>query len=174
VKALTTDGRAPQLLTIGMSRKLISGDAQDRLTELFVMSGVPESIGNDNGSEFAATGVREWLRRVWVKTLCIESGSPRENGYNESFNGKLGDELLNVEILDTLLEAKALGEMAAALAHDPAAQRVGIPSSCPTGGLPEAFLERGLGGATTEITNNQSRTMNGSRSTVKVSSRKEQ
>jgi putative transposase len=71
---------------------------------------VPDYIRSDNGSEFTATAVRRWPERVGVKTLFIEPGSPWENGYIESFNGKLRDELLNVEIFDTLLEAKVLIE----------------------------------------------------------------
>jgi transposase InsO family protein len=62
------------------------------------------------GSEFTAIAVRQWLRRVGVKTLFIEPGSPCENGYNESFNGKLRDELLNGEIFYTLQEAQVLIE----------------------------------------------------------------
>jgi putative transposase len=67
-------------------------------------------IRSDNGSEFTAKAVREWLSRVGVKTLYIEPGSPWENGYNESFNGKLRDELLNGEIFYTLKEAQILIE----------------------------------------------------------------
>jgi putative transposase len=61
-------------------------------------------------TEFTATKVREWLQRIDVKTLYIEPGSPWENGYVESFNGKLRDELLEREIFDTLWEAKVLIE----------------------------------------------------------------
>jgi len=71
---------------------------------------VPEHIRSDNGSEFTAKCVREWLGRVGVKTLYIEPGSPWENGYVESFNGKLRDELLKRESFDTLLEAKVIIE----------------------------------------------------------------
>ena len=67
-------------------------------------------IRSDNGSEFTSMAVRSWLGGVGVKTLFIEPGIPWENGYIESFNGKLRDELLNVEIFDTLLEAKVLIE----------------------------------------------------------------
>ncbi len=80
------------------------------LAWLFVMRGVPRHIRSDNGSEFTATAVREWLKRVGVQTLFIEPGSPWENGYNESFNGKLRDELLNGEIFYTLKEARVLIE----------------------------------------------------------------
>ena len=65
-----------------------------------------EYIRSDNGSEFTAKAVRGWLGRMSVKTLYIEPGSPWENGYIESFNGKLRDELLNRETFDTLFEAK--------------------------------------------------------------------
>ena len=63
-----------------------------------------------NGAEFTATAVREWLDRLDVQTLFIEPGSPWENGYNESFNGKLRDELLDGEIFYTLKEARILVE----------------------------------------------------------------
>jgi transposase InsO family protein len=69
---------------------------------------VPEHIRSDNGSEFTAKCVREWLGRVGGKTLFIEPGSPWENGYVESFNGKLRADLLEREAFDTLLEAKVL------------------------------------------------------------------
>ena len=74
-----------------MSRGLKSEDVLERLSDVFVRSGVPTHIRSDNGSEFTATKVREWLERVGVKTLFIEPGSPGENGYVESFNGKLRD-----------------------------------------------------------------------------------
>ena len=80
------------------------------LGELFIRRGIPEHIRSDNGAEFTAIAVRQWLKRLGVKTLFIEPGSPWENGYIESFNGKLRDELLNREIFDTLLEAKVLTE----------------------------------------------------------------
>ena len=73
---------------------------------LFVTRGVPDHIRSDSGSEFTATTVRDWLSRVGVKTLFIEPVSPWENGCNESFNEELPDELLNMEIVDTLLEAR--------------------------------------------------------------------
>ena len=77
---------------------------------LFIIRSVPDYIRSDNGSEFTATTVRGWLRRLGVKTLFIEPGSPWENGYTESFNGKLREERLNAEIFDTLMEAKVLIE----------------------------------------------------------------
>jgi len=77
---------------------------------LFVARGVPEHIRSDNGPEFTAGVVREWLKCVRVKTLFIEPRCPWENGYCESFNGKLRDELLNGEIFTTLTEARVLIE----------------------------------------------------------------
>ena len=87
-----------------------SQDVHECLAELFVCRGTPDHIRPDNGPEFTARAVREWLARVNVKTLFIEPGSPWENGYIESFNGKLRDELLNREIFFTLTEAKVLVE----------------------------------------------------------------
>lgn len=121
VMARTYDGRSFRMLTvidefsreclaIEVERKLKSDDVLQVLTGLFVERGVPEHIRSDNGSEFTAEIVREWLHRVGSKTLYIEPGSPWENGYNESFNGRLRDELLNGEIFYTLQEAKVLIE----------------------------------------------------------------
>ena len=99
-----------ECLAIDVRRKLGSEDVLERLSELFIQRGAPAYIRSDNGPEFTARKVREWLGRVKVKTLYIEPGSPWENGYIESFNGKLRDELLNLEIFDTLLEAQVLIE----------------------------------------------------------------
>ena len=71
---------------------------------------MPEYLRSDNGPEFVAQTLRDWLARLRVQTLYIEPGSPWENGYIESFNGKLRDELLNLEIFDTLYEAQVLIE----------------------------------------------------------------
>ena len=117
----TSDGRSFRMLTvideftreclaIEVARRLNSEDVLCCLTGLFVFRGVPEHVRSDNGSEFTAKAVRSWLKRVGSKTLFIEPGSPWENGYNESFNGKLRDELLNGEIFDTLYEAEVLIE----------------------------------------------------------------
>jgi len=83
----------------------------EKLGEIFVERGTPEHLRSYNGSEFTAKVVREWLARMGVGALYIEPGSPWENGYIESFNGKVRDELLKVEILDSLLEAKILIEL---------------------------------------------------------------
>jgi transposase InsO family protein len=99
-----------ECLAIKVDRKLNSTDVVDVLLDLFVIHGVPDYIRSDNGSEFTARLVRQWLKKLKVKTLFIEPGSPWENGYNESFNGKLRDELLNGEIFYTLKEAQVLIE----------------------------------------------------------------
>jgi putative transposase len=99
-----------ECLAIQVGRKLKAGDAQECLTELFCERGVPEHIRSDNGSEFTASMIRTWLNELGTKTLFIEPGNPWENGYIESFNGKLRDELLNREIFYTLQEAKILIE----------------------------------------------------------------
>jgi transposase InsO family protein len=97
-------------LAIKIKRNLKSEDVMECLTELFCTKGIPDYIRSDNGSEFSAKQVRKWLNELGVKTLFIEPGSPWENGYIESFNGKLRDELLNREIFYTLEEAKILIE----------------------------------------------------------------
>jgi putative transposase len=99
-----------ECLAIKVNRKLNSQDVIDELFKLFVYRGIPDHIRSDNGSEFTAKIVKKWLNRLGVKTLFIEPGSPWENGYIESFNGKLRDELLNREIFTTLEEAKVLIE----------------------------------------------------------------
>ena len=90
-----------ECLAIDVARNLRSDDVLYRLAALFVDRGPPDHIRSDNGSEFTAKAVRDWLARVGVTTLYIAPGSPWENGYNESFNGKLGDELLDGEIWAT-------------------------------------------------------------------------
>ena len=104
------DEYTKESLAIEVERKLNSDDVLHCLARLFAERGPPDHIRSDNGPEFTAKVVRHWLERMAVKTLFIEPGSPWENGYNESFNGKLRDELLNVEIFTTLVEAKVLIE----------------------------------------------------------------
>lgn len=100
-----------ECLSIDAARNLSSDDVLERLAWLMATRCVPKHIRSDNGAEFSAGVVREWLRKVGVQTLFIEPGSPWENGYVESFNGKLRDERLNGEIFSTLQEAKVLIEM---------------------------------------------------------------
>ena len=121
VMARTSDGRSFRILTIldeytreslamRVDRHISSQDVIDQLYELFLLRGVPEHIRSDNGPEFTAKRVRDWLANLEVKTLFIEPGSPWENGYIESFNGKQRDELLNREVFYSLVEAKILIE----------------------------------------------------------------
>ena len=99
-----------ECLAIVVGRRLRSLDVIETLAELFMRKGVPEHIRSDNGPEFCAKAVREWLGRLDVAPLFIEPGSPWENGYCESFNGKLRDEVLRREVFYTLEEAKVLIE----------------------------------------------------------------
>jgi putative transposase len=121
VSERTTDGRPIRMLNIideytreclaiHIGRQIKAADVLYILSELFILRGAPDYIRSDNGSEFTAEMVREWLQRLGVKTLFIEPGSPWENGYIESFNGKMRDELLNGEIFDTILEARVITE----------------------------------------------------------------
>jgi putative transposase len=117
----THDGRPLRMLTvidefsreclaIEVARKLNSDDVLETLTRLFAEHGPPDYLRSDNGPEMTAKVVRDWLRDLGVKTLFIEPGSPWENGYNESFNGTLREEVLNREIFYTVAEAKVLIE----------------------------------------------------------------
>jgi putative transposase len=117
----THDGRTFRMLTvideytreclaIVVDRRLRSTNVIEAMADLFIRKGLPEHIRSDNGPEFCAKAVREWLDRLNVSPLFIEPGSPWENGYCESFNGKLRDELLNREIFYTLEEARVLIE----------------------------------------------------------------
>ena len=97
-------------MTIRVKRKLNSVDVVDALTDLFILRGPPTYIRSDNGPEFIAIKVREWIAAVGAKTAYIEPGSPWENGYVESFNARFRDELLNGEIFYSLREAQILIE----------------------------------------------------------------
>lgn len=97
-----------ECLAIDIGRSLKAEDVLARLQGLFLRRGLPECIRSDNGAEFTAIKVREWFGRSGIRTLFIEPGSPWETGYIESFNGKFRDELLNRELLDTVLEARVL------------------------------------------------------------------
>ena len=117
----THDGRSFRILTLideysreclalKVRRNFKAQDVVEVLAEQFLKKGLPVHLRSDNGPEFTAKAVREWLEKFGVKNLFIEPGSPWENGYNESFNGKLRDELLNGEIFTSLKEAQILTE----------------------------------------------------------------
>ena len=99
-----------ECLAIKVDRKLNSMNVIDALTDLFIMRGPPAFIRSDNGPEFIAQTVRNWIAAVGAKTAYIEPGSPWENGYCESFNGRFRDELLNGEIFYSLREAQIIIE----------------------------------------------------------------
>ena len=99
-----------ECLSIRVERKLNSEDVIDVLNDLFIIRGFPEYIRSDNGPEFVAKSVRNWISAVGTKTAYIEPGSPWENGFCESFNARLKDEFLNGDIFYTLKEAKILIE----------------------------------------------------------------
>ena len=97
-------------IKIRIARRLRSVDVIDVLSDLFILRGVPGHVRSDNGPEFIAKAVQEWIVAVGAKTAYIAPGSPWENGYIESFNARLRDELLDGEIFYTLKEAKIVIE----------------------------------------------------------------
>ncbi len=99
-----------ECLYIRIARRLNSTDVIDVLSELFILCGVPGHIRSDNGPEFIAIAVRTWVAAVGARCAFIEPGGPWENGYCESFNSKLRDELLNGEIFYSLAEARIVIE----------------------------------------------------------------
>jgi putative transposase len=109
LKMLTVvDEYSRESLAIEVARRLTSKDVIRVMARLMLQHGVPAHIRSDNGPEFVAKVLREWLHRLGVEALFIEPGSPWENGYIESFNGKLRDELLNGEIFYTLQDGLPL------------------------------------------------------------------
>jgi putative transposase len=137
-----------ECLAIRIDRKLNSTDVIDALSDLFILRGVPGHVRSDNGPEFIAKAVREWIAAVGAKTAFIEPGSPWENGYCESFNSKLRDELLNSEIFYSLAEAKVIIEAwrryynterpHSSLGYKPPAPEAIAWPSKPAGSLPPA------------------------------------
>ncbi len=99
-----------ECLAIRIDRKLRSTDVIDVLSDLFILRGVPAHVRSDNGPEFVAKAVRNWIGAVGATAAYIEPGSPWENGFIESFNARLRDELLNGEIFYSLAEARTVIE----------------------------------------------------------------
>lgn len=121
VEARTHDGRkfrmlnvldefSRECLAIRVARKLKAADVIDVLSDLFILRGVPAHVRSDNGPEFIAKSVQSWVTSVGAKTAYITPGSPWENGYVESFNAQIRNELLNGEIFYTLKEAQIMIE----------------------------------------------------------------
>jgi putative transposase len=102
------DEHTRECLALKVDRSITSEDVIDTLAELFAMRGVPKHIRSDNGPEFIAAAIRRWLDQVGIEALYIEPGSPWENGFAESFHGRLRDEFLALEIFDNLPAARAL------------------------------------------------------------------
>ena len=150
VKAMTHDGRALRLLVlldeytreclaIRVARRLGSWEVIETLAEVMMWRGIPEHIRSDNGPEFIAQELRKWLAKVGTGTLYIEPGSPWENGYCESFNGKLRDECLNGEIFYSLKEAQVViehwrVEYNTRRPHSALGYRPPAPAACEIGG----------------------------------------
>jgi transposase InsO family protein len=132
------DEFAHECLAIRVARKLNAVDVIDVLADLFVLRGVPGHIRSDNGPEFVAAAVQEWIAAVGAKTAYIAPGSPWENGYIESFNARLRNELLDGEIFYTLREAQIVIESwrrhyntirpHASLGYKPPAPEVFVPA----------------------------------------------
>jgi len=99
-----------ECLAIRIDRKLNSTAVIDVLSDLFILRGVPEYVRSDNGPEFIAKAVQDWIKAVGAKTAYITPGSPWENGFIESFNARLRDELLDGEIFYSLKEARIVIE----------------------------------------------------------------
>jgi transposase InsO family protein len=135
-----------ECLAIRVDRKLNSADVIDVLSDLFILRGVPEHIRSDNGPEFVAKSVQDWIGAVGAKTAYIERGSPWENGFIESFNARLRDELLDGEIFYSLAEARIVIESwrrhynterpHGSLGYKPPAPEVFIPAFRRAGGFP--------------------------------------
>ncbi len=104
------DEYSRECLAIRVDRKLNSGNVIDVLSDLFILRGIPSFIRSDNGPEFVAQAVQDWIKSVGAKTAYIERGSPWENGYCESLNARFRDEFLNGEIFYSLREAQVLIE----------------------------------------------------------------
>jgi transposase InsO family protein len=102
------DEHTRECLALKVDRSITSEDVIDTLSELFSMRGVPRAIRSDNGPEFVSAAIRRWLAQVNVQTLYVAPGSPWENGYAESFHGRLRDELLEVEEFESLVAARRL------------------------------------------------------------------
>ena len=135
-----------ECLAIRVARRLKATDVIDVLSDLFILRGIPGHIRSDNGPEFVAKSVQAWIAAVGAKTAYIEPGSPWENGYVESFNARLRDELLNSEIFYSLREAQIIIESwrrhyntvrpHASLGYRPPAPEVFVPALAVTQAAP--------------------------------------
>jgi transposase InsO family protein len=97
-----------ECLALKVSRRIRHDDVMDVLRGLFIAHGIPDHIRSDNGPKFIASGLRQWLAHSDVGPLYISPGSPWENGYAESFNSRLRDEMLGCEVFDDVQSAQAV------------------------------------------------------------------
>jgi len=118
-----------ECLAIRVSRRLKSIDVIDALSDLFILRGVPGHVRSDNGPEFVARAVQEWIAAVGAKTAYIQPGSPWENGYVESFNARLRDELLDGEIFIPCVRPRS-------------SSRAGDATTMRSGHMPRSAIER--------------------------------
>ena len=159
VSARTHDGRTIRMLTlideftreclaIRVARRLGRYEVIEALADVMLFRGIPEHIRSDNGPEFVAEELRKWLAKVGTGTLYIEPGSPWENGYCESFNGKLRDECLNGEIFYSLKEAQIVIEKwrvnyNTKRPHSALGYRPPCPAACSPWGAQSIFTAHG-------------------------------
>src|SRR5262249_4700390 len=150
-----------ECLAIRVARKLKAIDVIDVLSDLFILRGVPGHVRSDNGPEFVAEAVQAWITAVGAKTAYIERGSPWENGYIESFNARLRDELLNGEIFYTLREAQIVIESwrrhyntirpHASIGYKPPAPEVFVPAFTSVAGCATPTSSAGHAGETASL-----------------------
>ena len=150
-----------ECLAIRVARKLKAIDVIDVLSDLFILRGIPAHIRSDNGPEFVAKAVQDWIAGLGAKTAYIERGSPWENGYIESFNARLRDELLNGEIFYTLREAQIVIESwrrhyntirpHASIGYKPPAPEVFVPAFASVAGCATPTGSAGHAGATANL-----------------------
>jgi putative transposase len=161
VSAMTHDGRTLRMLTlideytreslaIRVARRLGRYEVIEALADVMLFRGIPEYIRSDNGPEFVAKELRQWLAKVGAGTLYIEPGSSWENGYCESFNGKLRDECLNGEIFYTLKESQIViekwrVEYNTKRPHSALGYRPPAPAACSPWGSKSNFTAHGCG-----------------------------
>jgi putative transposase len=141
-----------ECLAIRVARKLKAADVIDVLSDLFILRGVPGHIRSDNGPEFVAKAVQAWITAVGAKTAYIAPGSPWENGYVESFNARMRDELLDGELFYSLREAQIIIESwrihyntrrpHASLGYRPPAPEVFVPAMAAWPTTPAAVAQR--------------------------------
>ena len=159
MSAMTHDGRTLRMLTlideytreslaIRVARRLGRYEVIEALADVMLFRGIPENIRSDNGPEFVAKELRQWLAKVGTGTLYIEPGSPWENGYCESFNGKLRDECLNGEIFYSLKEAQIVienwrVEYNTKRPHSALGYRPPAPAACSPWGVNPTFTAHG-------------------------------